>query len=78
MEKSFFSYRSDLCVEENVWAELYRRNLLAERYRVVHMQIFAAIEFSTVYMKTLERALSCQRGVSKLFKVRFYYTEVRT
>lgn len=52
MEKSFFSYRSDLRVEENVWAELYRRNSLAERYRVVLMQIFVAIEFSTVDINT--------------------------
>lgn len=37
MEKSSFGYRSDLCVEENVWAEFYRRNSLAERCRVVHM-----------------------------------------
>lgn len=31
MERSFFSYKSDLCAEENLWAELYRRNSLAER-----------------------------------------------
>lgn len=48
---------------------------LVERYRVVHMQIFVPIEFSTVYIRALEAG---NRGVSKLFKVRFYFTEVPT
>lgn len=39
------------------------------------MQIFVTTEFSTVYIRVLEAG---NRGVSKLFKVRYYNTEVHT